>query len=86
MAEAVRERLSKALFRPFVPLGLGEHDAAESIGISSSKFRQLVDDGRMPKPRKIDGRRVWDVDELRAAFKSLPRDGGEAVEDSWEDF
>lgn len=54
--------------------GVGLEDAADCIGISASKFRKLVDDRRMPKPRKIDGRRVWDVDELRAAFKALPHD------------
>jgi predicted DNA-binding transcriptional regulator AlpA len=46
-----------------------------AIGISASKFRALVEDGRMPSPRRIDGRSIWDVDELRAAFKALPHEG-----------
>ena len=35
----------------------------------------MVGDGRMPTPRLIDKRRTWDVDELDAAYKSLPYGG-----------
>jgi predicted DNA-binding transcriptional regulator AlpA len=68
-----------------VVFGLGEVEAAAAIGISASKFRALVNDGRMPLPRRIDGRTVWDVDELRAAFKALPHDGESEKADSWAD-
>lgn len=72
---------------PYLPVvfGLGEVEAAAAIGISASKFRALVNDGRMPSPRRIDGRSVWDVDELRAAFKALPHDGGDEKANSWAD-
>jgi predicted DNA-binding transcriptional regulator AlpA len=61
---------------PYLPVvfGLGQVEAAAAIGISVSKFRTLVEDGRMPSPRRIDGRSIWDVDELRAAFKALPHE------------
>lgn len=65
--------------------GLSEPEAALYVGIGSSKFRQLVVDGRMPRPRLLDSRRVWDVDELDAAFRSLPREGGETEIDTWAD-
>jgi len=55
--------------------GLGEAEAALYVGIGSTKFAQLVADGRMPRPRLIDGRRVWDIDDLDAAFRSLPVEG-----------
>jgi hypothetical protein len=58
-----------------IVFGLAEDEAAASIGIGVTKFRQLVDARRMPRPRKLDGRMIYDVDELRAAFKSLPHDG-----------
>jgi hypothetical protein len=29
----------------------------------------------MPRPRRIDGRTIWDVDELRDAFKAFPHEG-----------
>jgi len=71
---------------PTLPIvfGFAEPEAAASIGVSVSKFRELVADGRMPKPRQIDGRLVFDVDELRSAFKDLPR-AGQAEGDTWAD-
>jgi predicted DNA-binding transcriptional regulator AlpA len=68
-----------------VVFGLGEIEAAAAIGISASKFRGLVKDGRMPSPRRVDGRTIWDVDELRAAFKALPHDGEDEKVNSWAD-
>lgn len=31
----------------------------------------MVVDGRMPKPKEIDARRVWDIRALDVAFDSL---------------
>lgn len=72
---------------PFV-LGLDRLEAAAAVGISATLFDTLVEQSVMPQPRVINKRRVWDVDELRAAFKALPKDGdtprkGEAK--SWSD-
>jgi len=71
---------------PNLPIvfGLGELEAATAIGISATKFRALVNEGRMPSPRRIDGRKLWDVDELRMAFKALPHDEDKEV-NSWAD-
>lgn len=66
-------------------LGLGAPDAAAAIGISVTKFRELVDARRMPKPRKLDGRLLWDAEELRDAFRALPHDGGDDEVDTWAD-
>lgn len=49
--------------------------AAEYFGVSTSKFDEMVEDGRAPKPRRIDARKVWDVRELDAAAADLPVDG-----------
>jgi len=72
---------------PHLPIvfGLGEIEAAAAIGISASKFRELVREARMPRPRRIDGRSIWDVDELRAAFKAFPHDGESKKADTWAD-
>lgn len=51
--------------------GLNRVQAAEYIGIGASKFDALVDDRRMPEPKKIDGRRVWDKHALDRAFDKL---------------
>ncbi len=68
---------SAVLARLPVVFGLSEEEAAAAVGLGATKFRELVTSGRMPKPRRIDGRKVWDVDELRATFKSLPHEGDE---------
>jgi hypothetical protein len=72
---------------PLLPVvfGLGEIEAAAAIGVSASKFRTLVREARMPPPRRIDSRVVWDVDELRAAFKALPHEGESEGSDTWVD-
>lgn len=56
------------------PRGLHLSQAAKYIGIGVTKFNQMVADGRMPKPRRIDARKVWDCRELDDAFDALPHD------------
>ena len=55
--------------------GFSCSEAARYVGISISKFEQLVRDGRMPKPIKIDRRCVWDKYQLDLAFNLLGGDG-----------
>lgn len=66
----------RLLPRP-VPLGLSREEAAEYVGVSPPTFDAMVQDGRMPKPKHIGKRRVWDRTRLDAAFAALP-DGEEA--------
>jgi predicted DNA-binding transcriptional regulator AlpA len=70
--------------RPVLRRGLSRTDAAVYIGLSPSKFDELVNDGRMPKPIAIDSRKVWDRHELDAAFDAFPRD--DDLGGGWEDF
>lgn len=68
------------------PRGLSREEATAYVGVGSTKFDQMVTDGRMPRPKRIDGRRVWDRLRLDSAFAALPTDGGdEAAEhdDVW---
>lgn len=51
--------------------GLSRLEAAEYIGVGATKFDVLVRDGRMPKPKQIDGRRVWDRLALDRSFEEL---------------
>jgi predicted DNA-binding transcriptional regulator AlpA len=59
--------------------GFSRIEAATFVGISPSKFDDLVKDGRMPRARQIDGRKVWDLCELNPAFDVL----GD-VDTSWD--
>jgi excisionase family DNA binding protein len=63
--------------------GLDESEAAVYLSLSPSFFRALVERGDMPKPRVLGSRRIWDVDDLDAAFKALPREGDEDEVDQW---
>jgi predicted DNA-binding transcriptional regulator AlpA len=70
--------------RPVPRRGLSRDEAAQYVGIGATLFDRLVGDGRMPKPRQIDGRKVWDIRALDLSFDRLP---GEDVgsKSSWED-
>jgi len=59
------------------PRGLSKPCAAEYVGIGVTKFDELVADGRMPAPRLIDTRKVWDRLELDQYFAALPADNGQ---------
>ena len=71
--------------RPIPRRGLSHDEAAMYVGVSAGKFDDMINDGRMPAPRRIDGRKVWDVRELDLAFDALPRDDIVTARNSWED-
>jgi hypothetical protein len=72
--------------RPVPRRGLSRVEASIYLGVSPSKFDELVKDGRMPRPRLIDSRKVWDVYELDMAFDELPRqDSPPITGSSWDD-
>ncbi len=64
--------------------GLSRVEAAEYIGVGASKFDAMVTDGRMPKPKQIDGRRVWDVRSLDRFFEALPG-GDDSDHNPWDE-
>lgn len=55
----------------WVPRGLCREEAAYYVGVGPTKFDQLVADRRMPQPKRIDGRVVWDRVQLDMAFSEL---------------
>lgn len=67
------------------PRGLSRPVAAAYVGVSPHKFDEMVRDRRMPKPKPIDGRRVWDRLKLDEAFAALPEEGEEGRAASWVD-
>jgi predicted DNA-binding transcriptional regulator AlpA len=64
-------RLYSVLPPSIPPRGLSRQQAAEYIGVGATKFDEMVKDGRMPKPKQIDGRIVWDRVLLDEAFEAL---------------
>ena len=61
-------------------------EAAAYVGVSVSKFDQMVQDGRMPAAIRVDHMLIWDVRDLDEAFDRL-RDDALPVEDDaiWQD-
>ena len=58
------------------PRGLSRVAAVAYIGISPSLFDIMVKDGRMPRPKRINARTVWDRKRLDEAFDALPDEEG----------
>jgi predicted DNA-binding transcriptional regulator AlpA len=63
------------------PRGLSRVQSAAYVGVSPSLFDEMVRDGRMPKPVRINARTVWDRLQLDEAFAALPHDDTE--DDEW---
>jgi predicted DNA-binding transcriptional regulator AlpA len=58
-------------------------DAAAYVGVSTGLFDEMVKDGRMPGPKRINSRVVWDRFLLDAAFEALPDKIEAADDDDW---
>jgi hypothetical protein len=60
----------------YPPRGMSRAVAARYIGVGTTKFDEMVKDGRMPRPKRVDGRTLWDrlalCLALDAAFNDLP--------------
>ena len=67
------------------PRGLSRLQAAEYIGVGATKFDEMVADGRMPRPKRIDSRTVWDRAQLDEAFTALD-DENTADRGGWENL
>jgi hypothetical protein len=69
------------------PRGLSRTEAAAYVGVSASLFDVTVKDGRMPLPKRINARTIWDRHRLDAAFLALPDEGeceaASRVTDAW---
>ena len=63
--------------------GLNRVAAAAYIGVSPFLFDEMVADGRMPKPKRVNARTVWDVRKLDLAFDALPGDEDSDPDSEW---
>lgn len=68
----------------YPPAGLREPYAARYVGCGPTKFRELVERGVLPRPRRIDGMVLWLRDELDQALADLPADG-EHERNPWDE-
>jgi predicted DNA-binding transcriptional regulator AlpA len=69
----------------FIPPRLISREAAAAyVCVSPNTFDEMVKDRRMPRPRRLVGRRkAWDIRELDEAVDNLPIDGNEVSDETW---
>jgi len=68
---------------PIVRRGLSRVESAAYLGISPSKFDQMRADGRVGPPKRIDGRKVFDIRMLDEVFDALPEECAD-IADDWQ--
>ncbi len=71
-------------FYPVLKRGLNRKEAAGYVGVSSSLFDELVEDGRMPKPFKINSRVIWDIRLIEDAFNEISMQS-EQTDNPWDE-
>ena len=64
----------------YPPRGLCREESARWVGVSPTKFDELVASRRMPKPKRVDGRVIWDRLQLDACFSDLGEDTGNKID------
>lgn len=60
----------------YPPRGMSREEAARYVGVGSTKFDEMVKQGKMPKPKRVGSRVVWDRFAIESAFTDLPDEGG----------
>lgn len=80
--EAGHQKAHRALPLP-TARGLNRVSAAAYVGVSTTLFDQMIADGRMPKPKRVNARTIWDVRKLDLAFDALPGDEDSESSDEW---
>lgn len=75
-----------ALPPTLAPRLIGREAAAAYVCVSPNTFDKMIDEGKMPPPKRLGDRRVaWDVRELDRAVDQLPTQAGGVGDTSWSD-
>ncbi len=57
----------------YLPRGMSR-DVAARVGVGATKFDEMVSDGRMPRPKRVDGRVTRGRLRIGTAFTDLSED------------
>lgn len=71
MADVARNH---SAIQPPAKRGLCRVEAAGYIGVSPTTFDKMVLCGKMPGPKRVGARKIWDRHALDLAFEALPGD------------
>lgn len=66
------------------PRGLSRIDAARYVGVSPGTFDKLIAENKMPKPKHVGSRRIWDRHMLDLAFDDIAGPDDDAQND-WDE-
>jgi predicted DNA-binding transcriptional regulator AlpA len=75
--------VTKGPIPPHERFGLSREEAASYVGVSVTLFDEMVKDGRMPRPKRVNSRLVWGRVALERAFAELPEEGQTVESDPW---
>jgi predicted DNA-binding transcriptional regulator AlpA len=78
------EKLSDRIAYP--PRTFRAERAAAYLAMGKSKFLELVDEGRLPRPVRIDGITTWDRLELDAAYEQMKREEADVQRNPIEQY
>lgn len=53
---------------------MSREEAARYIGVGTTTFDRLINEGKMPRPLRVGKRVLWDRLKLEAAFSDLDED------------
>lgn len=67
-------------------LSLNRAEVALAIGVSPNTVDVMVSQGRLPRPRRWNSRKVWLVHEVLACLNEWPEDGAVATDGDDEDW
>ena len=56
------------------PRALSRVQSAAYVCVGTTLFDEMVKDGRMPRPKRVNGKTIWGRVELDEAFVALPTD------------
>ncbi len=70
--------------RSYPPRGLNLEASSDYLGIGRTLFLEMVEDGRMPRPKYINSKPVWDRLQIDAAFDELPQTGKTDKTNPWD--
>lgn len=70
--------------KPIIPIGLSRVEASRFVGVSTTKFDQLVKEKLMPEPKRLGRRKVWDRRGLQRAFEQIPGGGDFLSDNPWD--
>jgi len=75
-----------ALPPTLAPRLISREAAAAYVCVSPGTFDRMIDEGRMPRAKRLGDRRIaWDVRELDMAIDHLPAQNGEVDDETWRD-